>query len=255
MALVKTQDEISLIRESSHILATVLYEVASRVIPSATTGDLDRYCAERIGALGGEPSFFAYQPSRHEQPYPSASCISINHEVVHAPAFPSRTLKQGDVVGIDLGVRYKGWYSDMALTVGVGSISKEAKKLIEVTRESLTKGMNVVRDGAHVSDISRAVQSYVESFGYGVVRELVGHGIGRALHEDPKIPNFVGGGFADVTLKEGMVICIEPMVTMGSYKVTTLADGWTIATLDGSIGAHFEHTLAVTKNGFELLTV
>ena len=255
MSLIKTTPEISLIRDSSHILAKVLYEMASRTIAGVTTGELDAFATARIHKLGGEPSFFAYQPSRHEKPFPSASCISINDEVVHAPAFPSRTLKQGDVVGIDLGVRYKGWCSDMAVTVGVGEMSAEARKLVSVTRDALDKGMAAVRDGAHVSDISKAVQNYAERFGYGVVRDLVGHGIGRNLHEDPKIPNFVGGGFQDVVLKEGMVICIEPMVTAGDWRVKTLNDGWTVSTVDSSLGAHFEHTFVVTKNGFELLTV
>lgn len=253
--LIKTPAEINLIRESAHILAAVLYEAANLVKPGVETGFLDTWITKRIRELGGEPSFYGYQPSRREPPFPSASCISINEEVVHAPAFPSRLFKKGDVVGIDLGVRYKGWCSDMALSLGVGSINFKAQKLIQVTREALQCGMKVVREGAFVSDISRAVQTHVESHGFGVVRDLVGHGIGRNLHEDPKIYHFIAPHQPVFELKEGMVICIEPMVTAGDWRVKTLDDQWTVSTEDGSLAAHFEHTLVVTKKGYELLTV
>jgi methionyl aminopeptidase len=254
MVYLKTPDEISFIRESGKILAAVLREVAGMVRPGVSTAALEACAEEKIHALGGVPSFKGYRASPNEQPFPTAMCISINSEVVHAPALPSRVLREGDVVGLDCGVRYKGWCSDMAVTVGVGNISHQAQKLIKVTQEALRRGLAAVKPGALLSGIGGVIQPYVESQGFNVVRDLVGHGIGREPHEEPRIYNFVEPRQPKIILEQGMVLCLEPMVNAGSWRVKTLEDGWTIATLDGSLAAHFEHTVAVTKEGFEVLT-
>ncbi len=255
MVTLKTQSEIALIHESGRILAQVMGEVVKLVKPGVETGFLDNFIETRIHELGGEPSFKGYQPSPEEKPFPTAFCISINDELVHAPALPSRVLKQGDVVGLDCGVRYKGWCSDMAVTIGVGKISPPAQQLINATREALKRGMAQIKEGVWLADIGQAIQAYVESHGFGVVRDLVGHGIGQNPHEDPRVYNFTEPRQPKIVLKQGMVLCLEPMVTAGSWRVKTLDDGWTVATQDKSLAAHFEHTIVVTKNGYEILTV
>lgn len=252
--LTKTKQEIEVMRQSGALLAKALAEVVRHAKVGATTGGLDQLAEKILRKGGGEPSFLGYKVRASDRPYATTMCTSINHEIVHAPATPSRKLKDGDVVGFDIGVRYQGFCTDMAVTVGIGKVSKDAKRLIAVTRDSLMRGISVVRAGAKVSDIGRAVQSYVEKEGFGVVRDLVGHGVGRAVHEDPRIPNYVDPRSRDVVLEAGMTICIEPMVTAGSYRVHTLPDGWTIATVDDSLAAHFEVTLAVTDTGYEILT-
>lgn len=252
--LIKTKQEIEVMRAGGTLLAKALAEVVKHAKIGATTGELDQLAEKTLRKGGGEPSFLGYKVRASDRPYATTLCTSINHEVVHAPAMPSRKLKDGDVVGFDIGVRYQGFCTDMAVTVGIGKISKEAKRLIAVTRDSLARALGVVRAGAKVSDIGRAVQSYVEKEGFGVVRDLVGHGVGRNVHEDPRIPNYVDSRLRDVVLADGMTICIEPMVTAGSYQVLTLPDGWTLVTVDDSLAAHFEVTLAVTEKGCEILT-
>ncbi len=241
-------------RAGGALLSRALGAVVRNAKVGATTGDLDELAERILRTGGGEPSFLGYKVRTSDRPYTTTMCTSINHEVVHAPAMPSRVLKDGDVVGFDIGVRYQGYCTDMAVTVGVGKISKQAKRLIGVTRESLQRGLALVRAGAKVSDIGRAVQSYVEKEGFGVVRDLVGHGVGRGVHEDPRIPNYVDTRSRDAVLEAGMTICIEPMVTAGNYRVHTLPDGWTIATADESLAAHFEVTLVVQDGGYEIIT-
>jgi len=248
MITLKSEREIGLMRKAGAIVAQILEEMAQMAVPGATTGDLDRYAEARTKELGAIPAFKGYHG------FPASVCISVNDEVVHGiPSF-KRILKEGDIVGLDFGVISDGWYGDSARTVGVGQVSKEAKQLIEVTQEGLNRGIQQCREGNRVFDIGHAVQNYVEGFGYGVVREFVGHGIGRALHEDPQVPNYGPKG-KGLGLKVGMVLAIEPMINAGSHEVKVLGDGWTAVTVDRSLSAHFEHTVAITPRGPEILTV
>jgi methionyl aminopeptidase len=248
MITLKSDRELNLMRKAGGIVARILEEMAAMVAPGITTGELDRFAEKRTLELGAKPAFKGYHG------FPATVCISVNEEVVHGIPSPKRALKEGDIVGLDFGVIYDGWYGDSARTVAVGKIAPEAQKLIDVTRESLHKGIAEARDGNRVFDIGHAVQNYVEGFGYSVVREFVGHGIGRALHEEPQIPNYGPKG-KGLLLKVGMVLAIEPMINAGSHEVKVLGDGWTAVTMDRSLSAHFEHTVAITPNGPEILTV
>lgn len=235
-------------RQAGRIVAQILEEMCQMVKPGVTTGELDGHAEARIRELGAKPAFKGYHG------FPSCVCISVNHEVVHGIPSPKRVLKEGDIVGLDFGVNLEGWYGDSARTVAVGRISSEAQRLIDATQKSLELGIAECRAGNRVFDIGHAVQSYVEKQGYSVVREFVGHGIGRALHEEPQVPNFGPKGKGTV-LKPGMVLAIEPMVNAGKHEVQVLADGWTAVTADRSLSAHFEHTVAITPEGPEILTV
>lgn len=242
----KTIEEVELMAEGGQKLATVLQAVAQAVRPGISTQELEEMADRLLREAGGEPSFKGFHG------YPAATCISVNEEVVHGiPG--TRVLEAGDVVGIDVGLRYKGFCTDTAITVPVGKISHEAQKLLDVTREALSIGLEQVKPGNRIGDISAAIQQYVEPFGYGIVRDLTGHGIGRSPHEEPSIPNFGKAGTGPV-IEEGMVLAIEPMVTLGRPEVKQLDDEWTIVTLDGSPAAHFEHTVAVTADGCQILT-
>jgi methionyl aminopeptidase len=263
MIIIKTKAEIAIIKQGGKILAAILKKLADNVKPGATTGELEQLAVSLIKEAGGRPSFKGYKTMLDAKAYPTALCTSINNEVVHAPALPSRQLKNGDIISIDVGMEYPfgedmhGYFTDMAITVPVGKVSEEAKSLVNVTRNSLMLAIKMVKPGNTLNDIGNAVQSEVEANGFSVVRDLVGHGVGTAVHEDPQIPNFriVGAGFDNVVLKPGMVIAIEPMVNIGSPRVKNLRDGLTIATADGSLSAHFEHTIAVTEEGYEILTI
>jgi methionyl aminopeptidase len=248
MITLKTPKELERMREACKTAALILKEMAEMARPGLKTADLDRYAERRCGELGVIPAFKGYQG------YPATLCISLNDEVIHGIPSDKRTIKDGDVVSLDFGVNQGGWYGDCALTVPVGKVSEGARKLLEVTKESLNKGIAQCRPGNHVMDIGFAVQNYVEAFGYGVVREFVGHGIGRALHEEPQVPNFGTKG-KGLLLKAGMVLAIEPMINAGSPRVRVLGDGWTAVTEDHSLSAHFEHTVAITESGPEVLTV
>lgn len=248
MVTIKTTKEIEQMRESCQIVAKILDEMARMVKPGVSTGDLDSYAEKRIAELGAKPAFKGYHG------FPACVCISVNEEVVHGIPSPKRVLNEGDIVGLDFGVIYEGWYGDSARTVPVGKIKPEVKKLVEVTQESLFKGIAECHPGNRVFDIGHAIQKYVEGFGFSVVREFVGHGIGRALHEDPQVPNYGSKGRGSV-LQAGMVIAIEPMINMGTAEVSILSDGWTAVTRDRSLSAHFEHTVAITENGPEILTL
>ncbi len=248
MITLKSEREIELIRESGQITAAVLHEVRDAVRPGVSTLELDRVAEAAIRRRGAVPAFKGYRG------FPCSICISVNDEVVHGIPNKKRVLKRGDIVGLDMGVIWKGWYSDSAMTVTVGEVPPAVQQLLDVTRESLYKGIEAARAGGHVGDISNAVQKHVEQFGFGIVRELVGHGVGRHLHEEPQVPNHGQPGTLD-PLQPGLVIAIEPMVNMGTHKVKIKPDGWTIVTQDGSLSAHFEHTIAITRDGPVILTL
>jgi methionyl aminopeptidase len=246
MMRLKNDKEIAGIRASSRLLSEALRETATMVSAGISTKELDGFARAYIERHGGKPSFLGYMN------YPASLCISINDEVIHGiPG--SRKLKTGDIVSLDLGVDLNGYFSDMAVTVAVGALSPVKKRLVAVTRECLMAGIGEAVPGNRISDISRAVYDRATAAGFGVVREYCGHGVGFANHEDPQIPNYVGSG-PNPRLKEGMVLAIEPMITAGSGDIELLDDGWTVVTADGSDSAHFEHTVAVTKNGMEILT-
>lgn len=248
MVTLKSEREISLMRKAGAIVAQVLDEMIQLVQPGITTGELDKFAESRTKELKAIPAFKGYHG------FPASVCISLNDEVVHGIPSPKKVLKDGDIVGLDFGVIYDGWYGDSARTVGVGKISTDARQLIDVTRESLAKGIENCFEGSRLFDIGYAIQNYVEGFGYSVVREFVGHGIGRALHEEPQVPNYGPKG-KGLLLKVGMVLAIEPMINAGRHEVKILNDGWTAVTVDHSLSAHFEHTVAITPRGPEILTV
>jgi len=246
MIELKSKDEIAKMRRAGEIAAKVLAEVASAVKPGIKTKELDKLAEQLIKSQGAIALFKGYNG------FPASICVSINEEVVHG--IPGkREIHEGDIVGIDLGVNYDGYCSDIATTVMVGEVGAEKKKLVEVTREALNRAIKICKNGNKIGDVAHAVQSYVEENGYSVVRALAGHGIGKNMHEDPEVPNYGKPGFG-VELKPGMVIAIEPMVNMGGYEVMAKNDNWTIVTSDSKPSAHFEHTVAVTENSALVLT-
>ena len=235
-------------REANRLVSIILDELGENVRPGVPTMLFEEICRKRCDEHGVRPAFLGYQG------FPFALCCSVNEEIVHG--FPSREriLEEGDIVSFDMGVVYEGFYGDSARTFGVGKVSREAQKLMDVTRESLYIGIDKAVPGNNLYDISAAIQSYVEGFGFGIVRRFVGHGIGSHLHEKPEIPNFVPKGMAGVPLKAGMVLAIEPMVTVGTHEVEVLEDKWTAVTKDRNLSAHFEHTIAVTSDGPRILS-
>jgi methionyl aminopeptidase len=248
---IKSPREIELIRESSQIVAEVIALIGSRIKPGVYTKELDEIAERFIRSRGGSPAFKGYGHDK-KNPFPASVCISVDEEVVHG--IPNgRRLEEGQIVSIDIGVRKNGYYGDGAKTFAVGRISEEKQRLMRITEESLYKGIEKAVAGNHLHDVSFAVQKYVEANGYSVVRDLVGHGVGKQLHEEPAIPNYGDPG-TGVKLKEGMVLAIEPMVNAGTYKVEYDADGWTVRTADGKPSAHYEHTVVVRKGEAEILT-
>ncbi len=246
MITIKSSEEIQIMTEGGKILGKIMKELIGKVRPGITTKELNRLAESLILKYGGKCSFKGYEG------FPTCLCSSINEEIVHS--VPSnRVLKEGDVLTLDLGILYKGFHNDMAVTLPVGKVNPETLRLIRVTKKALKRGIKKVRPGNTIGDISNTIQRYVESQGYNVVRELCGHGIGKELHEDPKILNY-GKRHKGIELKEGMVICIEPMVTIGDWKLKKTKDGFGYETQDGSLSAHFEQTIAVTKNGSRVLT-
>ena len=245
---VKSNREIELMREAGKILGTVLNELSKEIKPGMTTHRIDQLGEEMIRSYGCIPSFLGYGG------FPASICVSVNEEVVHGIPSKKRILHEGDIVSMDAGVIYKGYHSDAARTVGVGEISKEAQQLIEVTKQSFFTGIQFAKEGCHLHEISNAIADYNEKHGYGVIRDLVGHGIGTKLHEDPEIPNFRQER-RGIKLYEGMTLAIEPMVAMGDWKVRCLDDDWTMVTTDHSLTAHYENTVLVTKNGPEILSL
>jgi methionyl aminopeptidase len=246
MVILKSREEIEKLRQSNQIVAEVLRDIVDKVKPGITTSELNRLSEELALKRGAKPAFKGYRG------YPFALCTSINAEVVHG--MPSdRRLKEGDILSIDFGVDYKGYYGDAAVTVPVGTVSDDAVRLMRITKESLYKAINEAKVGNRLGDISGAVQTHVEAAGYAVVRDFVGHGIGRMLHEEPQVPNYGVRG-RGIELKAGMVLAIEPMVNEGTYKVRVLSNGWTVVTQDGRLSAHFEHSVAITDNGPAILS-
>jgi methionyl aminopeptidase len=253
---IKSAEEIALIAEASEIVSGVLAMLKDHVLPGATTSQLDAIAEDYIRSFGAEPAFKGYIV--HGNVYPATLCTSVNDAVVHGLP-DDRPLQEGDIVSLDVGVKKSGYYGDSAITYPIGEIGELEQKLMRVTQESLMLGIEQAVAGNRVYDISRAVQRHVEKNGFSVVRELVGHGIGSSLHEDPAIPNFVPSPFQrhqfrNSPLVDGMVICIEPMVNAGTYRVMTRADDWTVATQDGKPSAHFEHTIVVREGEPEVLT-
>jgi len=248
MIIYKSPDEVDKMRAAGRIVAATIDAVLGAVRPGASTADLDAVAEAFIREREATPSFKGYRG------FPASICASLNDEVVHGIPSPKRILKEGDVLSLDFGAIWEGYHADSAVTVFVGEPpSAEAEKLVRVTEEALEAGISQIRPGGRLSDVSHAVQQVVEGAGFSVVREYVGHGIGRNLHEDPQIPNYGLPGRGP-ELRSGLVVAVEPMVTMGDWRTRVLADDWTVVTADGSLAAHFEHTIAVTEGGHEVLT-
>lgn len=247
MIVLKTSRELELMREACKISAQALEVAGQAVKPGISTWEIDKIAYDFIKKQGAEPNFLGLYG------FPGTACISINDEVIHGIPSKNRILKEGDIVSIDLGAKIHGFNGDNASTFAVGTISAEAQRLLDTTRESLYEGIKAAVAGGRVGDIGHAVQEYCESRGFGVVREYEGHGVGAKLHEDPGVPNFGTAG-RGIRLLPGMTIAIEPMITEGTYKIKQLPDGWTVKTADGKLAAHFEHTIAITDNGPVILT-
>lgn len=247
MTRVKTTDEIIAMRESGRMLATVLKKLKLEITVGMSTKDLAEIAKQELRSLGGQPTFLGYFG------FPDVLCVSVNDEIVHGIPRKDLAIKQGDIVSMDFGVSYRGMITDAAVTVVMGSANATVQKLVTTTEQSLMAGISVIQAGTRVGDISHAVQKVLDKGKYGIVRDLVGHGVGHELHEDPNIPNYGKKGTGPV-LNAGMTIAIEPMATLGDYKIKTDADGWTIRTADGSLAAHFEHTVLITHDGCEILT-
>jgi methionyl aminopeptidase len=245
---VKTEAEIEAMRTGGQMLATVLSLLRQKVAPGFSTGELDEIAARELKALGGEAAFLGYDG------FPGSICISVNDEVVHGIPSKDKVLQDGDIVSLDFGVRYKGMITDSAITVVCGQAAPEVNDLLKYTSQSLQEGLAVIKDGCRAGDIGYAIQKVLDKKGYGIVRELVGHGVGHAVHEDPNIPNY-GRANTGPELKSGMTIAVEPMATLGGDGIKVDADRWTVRTRDGSLAAHFEHTILVTKDGCEILTL
>lgn len=246
MIILKSRQEIEKMRKSNVLVAVILEELRKKIRPGVKTIELDRFSEEMALKKGARPAFKGYRG------YPYSLCTSVNSEVVHG--MPSeRELKEGDIVSLDFGILNDGYYGDAAVTVPVGEITPAAKRLLRVTEEALYKGISEVKTGNRIGDVSAAIQGHAEAAGFSVVRDLVGHGIGKSLHEDPQVPNYGTSG-RGIELKPGMVFAIEPMVNEGTYRVDILRDGWTVVTADGKLSAHFEHSVAITDNGPVILS-
>lgn len=247
MIPIKNAAELDKMRKACRISAGALAVGGAAVVPGATTADVDKAVYDYIVKHGAKPSFKGYGG------FPGSACVSLNSTVIHGIPTKDEVLREGDIVSLDVGAEIDGFHGDNAATYACGNVSEEAKRLMQVTKDSLYKGIEAAQVGARIGDIGHAVQTFVEDAGYSVVRSYVGHGVGRDLHEDPEVPNFGRPGHG-VKLRTGMTLAIEPMVNEGGYDVQTLADGWTVKTKDGSLSAHFEHTIAITDVGPEILT-
>ena len=248
MISIKSAKQIQKMRESCKLTRELFLILEDKIRPGVTTMELDTIAYNFYKKHGATPNFLNYNG------FPGTICASVNDEVVHGIPSRHRVLAEGDIISIDMGCILDGWHSDAARTFAVGRISDEAQRLIDVTRESFFKGIDVIKHGVKIGDVSEAIQNFLESNGYGVVRDLVGHGVGRSLHEEPEVPNFGKAG-RGVRLAAGMTLAIEPMVTAGDYHVNVLDDDWTVVTRDGSLAAHYENTVAVTREGVEILTL
>ncbi|HNW19786.1 MAG TPA: type I methionyl aminopeptidase [bacterium] len=272
----KNPEQIALLHEGGQKLGRITAQLAAAVRPGVTTADLEELLLQLIAEAGGAPAFKGYKSSHRSRAFPTALCASINQQIVHGPAIPGRVLKSGDIISLDLGMEYPlkkpgivsdwpinpnsphgGYFTDMAVTVPIGKVSQVVQKLINTTRQSLQLAIAQALPGNTLLQIAQAIQSFVEKRGFSVVRDLVGHGVGLAVHEDPQIPHYVCNqyGEQDIVLKPGMVIAIEPMISLGSPDITTGRDGFSFETIDGSWSAHFEHTIAITATGQQILTL
>lgn len=252
--LIKSDREIDAIREGGHLLANIVEDLAQEIKPGISTWEIDIMAEEKIRAIGGVPAFKGYRGSPSDTPFPGTICASIDSEVVHGIPRKDRILREGNLFKLDIGMRYKNLYTDMARTFAVGKISREAHTLMDVTQESLEIGSQTIHSGSTLREYALAVQNYVGSFGYQGVRDLVGHGVGHEVHEDPQIPNYVDARMTNFTFQKNMVIALEPMVNRGGWQVVLNEDGWTFETADGELSAHFENTYVVLEDGIEQLT-
>ncbi len=248
MIVLKTGRELKIMKEACRISAGALQTVGKAIEPGVTTAELDRLAERYIRSQGAVPNFKNYQG------FPATACISINNEVIHGIPSAKRVIKSGDIVSVDLGAKFEGYHGDNAATFACGDISREAQRLMDTTQESLYEGIKAACAGGRIGDIGSAIQRYVEAAGFSVVRKFVGHGVGTELHEAPEVPNF-GIPNRGVRLMPGMTLAIEPMVNVGSYDVKIMPDGWTVLTKDGSLSAHFEHTIVITPDGPQIMTV
>lgn len=254
MITLKSEHELARIRRACGVVAAALARVAELARPGVTTAYLDKEAEKRIIEGGASAAFKGHGGSRKRPPFPAAICTSLNDQVVHG--IPDDTpLREGDLLSVDCGACYEGYYGDGALTLAIGRVSERASRLMAVCRQALALAIASLRPGVALSEVSRTVQDHVETNGFAVVRDLVGHGIGTSLWEEPQVPNFYSRTMTDVVLKAGMVLAIEPMITAGDWRVRTLANRWTVVSRDGSLAAHFEHSVAITRNGPEVLTV
>lgn len=253
MIYIKTPEQIEILREGGKRHAAILEILTAKVVPGVTTGELDALALSLVREGGDEPAFLGYKPAGASYAYPATLCVSVNDEVVHGIPDAKRVLQEGDVVSLDLGLKHKGLFTDAAVTVAVGTIDVKKRELLKVAQASLYKGIDEIKPGARTGDIGHAIEHYIKAYKYGVVRDLAGHGVGIAIHEDPFIPNYGQKGKGTL-LKAGMVIAIEPMVNLGTAEVTLDDDDYTFRTADGKASAHFEHTVLVTEDGYEILT-
>ncbi len=252
MIQLKTEKDIIKLREAGRRLASVLNQLVAEVKPGIITAQLNQQAIALIKELGDRPAFLNYRPAEAAEAYPAALCVSINDEIVHG--LPTdRAIENGDLVTLDLGLNHQGYFTDMAITVAVGQVSGRVKDLMFATKEALALGIQAAQPGRHIGDIGFAIESYLKPKGFGIIKALAGHGVGFGVHEDPLVPNYGRPGRGE-KLKPGMVLALEPMITLGSDQVILLDDGFTFATADGSISAHFEHTIVITDNGPEILT-
>ncbi|MCP4214711.1 MAG: type I methionyl aminopeptidase [bacterium] len=251
MIILKSNNELKLMREANRIIAVVLSEIGEKIKPGVTTMELDRWAEARIHNMDAKPAFKGYGSG--DRRFPATLCVSVNEEVVHGIPSDTRVLQEGDIVGVDVGSIYKGYHGDGAYTYAVGNISPEAVELMDCCKKALDIAVQQAKKGNRISDISKAVDKFVTPKGFGIVRDLTGHGIGRDLHEEPQIINY-DDGKRGPKIKENMTLAIEPMINRGTFEIRTLDDLWTVVTADGQLSAHFEHTIAVTANGPEILT-
>ena len=254
MITIKNDKEIELLRQGGKILSVTIEQLLKEIKPGATTGHLEKMADFLIKQAGGRSSFKGFKPDKEDKLFPTVLCACINDEVVHAPALPSRVLKSGDIINIDMGMQYQGFYTDMAATAAVGKVSRQAQRLIRVAKQALILGIKQVRPGNSLNSIGLAIEQYVKANGFSVVRDLAGHGVGYGLHEEPQIANYDLAYNKKIILKPGMVLAIEPMVNAGDWRIKDGPDGLTILTADGSLSAQFEHTVLVTETGHEILT-
>ena len=254
MIKAKSKEEIEIMKSGGRILADVLARLGEKVKSGTRASELDKFARELISSMGGRPSFLNYQPSGKGRGYPAALCVSINNEIVHGLPLPEKIISEGDLVKLDLGVEYKKMHTDATIMVGAGKLSDTAQRIKRVTEECIEKGIDAIGPGKSLIEYAKAVQAHAEENNFSVVRDLVGHGVGYSIHEPPQVLNYVGGRLNDIILKEGMTLALEPMINEGSWEIILDGDGWTYKTIDGKLNGHFEHTVAVTKNGCEVLT-